>query len=101
MLQDTDNLEEREQLTVAITVSTSSTRDSTEIGIVLEGVEVVTGLGTIDRACCVLLGLIYDLNLSYPKPLKYTFEVFQKVFLELDSTKLSVRVNGLKIKLLS
>ena len=67
----------------------------------IEDVEVVSGIGTIARACSLLLGLTYALNLSYPKAVKYTFEVFQKVFLELDSSKLSAKVQGLKAKLLA
>ncbi|KAF7670406.1 hypothetical protein LDENG_00166860 [Lucifuga dentata] len=72
MLQDTENLEELEQLIVAITVITNagaSTSDSTkDIQIVIEGVEVITGLEDIARACAVLLGLTYALNPDYPRP---------------------------------
>uniref|UniRef100_A0A8C1YI87 Uncharacterized protein n=1 Tax=Cyprinus carpio TaxID=7962 RepID=A0A8C1YI87_CYPCA len=64
------------------------------IGIVIEGMEVITGLGDIARACSVLLGLTYALNLDYP-----TFEVFQKLFLELDDSKLSNKVQSLKSNL--
>ncbi|XP_030599297.1 uncharacterized protein LOC115789875 isoform X5 [Archocentrus centrarchus] len=102
---DTENLEELGQLVVAITVITkdiASTSDSPkEIGVVIEGMEVIRGLGDIARACCLLLGLTYALNLDYPKQLKYTFEVFQKLFLELDASKLSKKVQSLKSKLLA
>lgn len=40
------------------------------------------------------------LNHEYPKRLKYTFEVFQKLFLELDRVKLLKRVQSLKSKLM-
>ena len=67
MLQDTENLEELEQLVMAITVITkagASISDSPkDIGIVIEGVEVITGLA---RACAVLLVLTYALNLIIP-----------------------------------
>ena len=90
---------DREQLTMAITVSPKSTGD--QISIVIEGIEVLKGLQTIARASCLLLGLTYALNLAYPEPLKYTFELFEKVFLELNPSKLSPRVKALKSKLLS
>ncbi|XP_036946293.1 uncharacterized protein LOC119014943 isoform X1 [Acanthopagrus latus] len=90
---DTENLEELEQLVMAIIVTpkpgASTSNSPKNIGIVIEGVEVITGLGDIVRACSVLLGLTYALNLDYPRQLKYTFEVFQKLFLELDDSELS------------
>lgn len=67
----------------------STSNSPKNIGIVIDGMEVITGLGDIARACSVLLGLTYALNLNYPRQLKYTFEVFQKLFLELDNSKLS------------
>lgn len=72
-----------------------------DIGIVIDGAKVLTTLGNFTRACTMLMGLIYALNLAYPKELKYSFEAFQKLFLELDCAKLSPKVNNLKIKLLT
>uniref|UniRef100_A0A3B5M245 Uncharacterized protein n=1 Tax=Xiphophorus couchianus TaxID=32473 RepID=A0A3B5M245_9TELE len=43
-----------------------------DVGIVLEGVEVMNSLGSVLFAIVMLLGLIYALNLSYPQEL---FEV--------------------------
>uniref|UniRef100_A0A3P9B9T4 Uncharacterized protein n=1 Tax=Maylandia zebra TaxID=106582 RepID=A0A3P9B9T4_9CICH len=71
-----------------------------DIGIVLEGVRVMPALGNFPRACAMLVELTYAVNLAYPKELKYTLEVFQKTFLELDCAKLSPKVNSLKNKLL-
>ncbi|XP_055049778.2 uncharacterized protein [Misgurnus anguillicaudatus] len=59
-----------------------------DIGVLIEGVEVLRELGNIMDACALLFGLMYCLNLSYPANLKCTFEsantdlipVFLKMF---------------------
>ncbi|KAI9535175.1 hypothetical protein NQZ68_007266 [Dissostichus eleginoides] len=71
-----------------------------DVGVVLEGVEVLHNLQSINHACVMLYGLIYALNLSYPKSLKNTFEVYQKILMDLESSKLSPKVQPLKLKLL-
>ncbi len=45
-----------------------------DIGIVIEGVEVMNELASVASACALLLGVTYALNLAYPKPLRFTFE---------------------------
>lgn len=72
-----------------------------DIGIVIDGTKVLTALGTFPRACAMLIGLTYAVNLGYPKELRYTFEAFQKLLLELDCSKLSLKMNSLKSKLLA
>ncbi|XP_053271415.1 uncharacterized protein LOC128429156 [Pleuronectes platessa] len=52
-----------------------------KVGIVLESVTVLIGLTNFPRACSMLVGLTYAVNLAYPKELRYTFEAFQKLFL--------------------
>ncbi|XP_061565367.1 uncharacterized protein LOC133419892 [Cololabis saira] len=74
--------------------------DPAEVSIVIEGIQVLTGCGNRTKACMLLMGLIYALNLEYPKTLKNTFQVFQKLFLELDGAKLLKKVHSLKSKLL-
>ncbi|KAL7835662.1 hypothetical protein SRHO_G00280090 [Serrasalmus rhombeus] len=68
--------------------------------VVLEGVEVLHNLQSVSHACMMLYGLIYALNLSYPKSLKRTFEVYQKILMDLDSTRLSPKVQALKLQLI-
>ncbi|KAM9859588.1 uncharacterized protein ACBR49_011427 isoform 1-T2 [Aulostomus maculatus] len=70
-----------------------------DIGIVIEGMEVLHELTSFASACALLLGLIYALNLAYPKPLRFTFEVLQKVIMQLDQHKMSPKVHNLYSKL--
>lgn len=74
--------------------------DPEDIGVLIEGVEVLTGLGSIAIACALLFGLIYCLNLSYPPELKCTFEVLQKILMNLDGQRLSSKAQFLKNKLM-
>lgn len=75
-------------------------QDPVGVSILIDGKEVLDNCGSSAKACVLLMGLIYSLNLAYPPPLRYTFEVFQKVFLELDGVKLLPKVATLKSKLL-
>ena len=55
----------------------------------------LNNLKSINHACVMLYGLIYALNLSYPKNLKYTFEAYQKILMDLESSKPSPKVQAL------
>lgn len=79
----------------------ASEEDPVDVSTILEGMEVLHGCGNLAQACTLLMGLIYSLNLAYPQTPRYTFEVFQKLLLELDGMKLSPKVQALKSKLLS
>ncbi|KAL1270492.1 hypothetical protein QQF64_029508 [Cirrhinus molitorella] len=68
-----------------------------DFGLIVEGVNVLQNLGhRVTKACALLLGVIYSLNLSYPSDLKNTFAFFQKVLLGLDAQKLSHKIQVLK-----
>ncbi|KAJ8375573.1 hypothetical protein SKAU_G00061530 [Synaphobranchus kaupii] len=70
-----------------------------QAGIAIEGAEVLFGIPDVAHACTYLMGLIYALELRYPNKLKYTFEAFQKIFLELEDVnkKMSSKVHDLKV----
>lgn len=74
--------------------------DPVDIGVLIEGMEVLSDLDSVAQACALLFGLIYCLNLSYPQELSYFFEVLQKIFLNLDGQRLSKKAQFLKNKLL-
>ncbi|TDG99317.1 hypothetical protein EPR50_G00209730 [Perca flavescens] len=69
------------------------------IDIVLEEAIVLTDLPDLPTAFAYLFGLLYALNMEFPKELKYTFEAIQHIFMEL-SASCSQRVGSLKTKLL-
>ncbi|KAJ8334016.1 hypothetical protein SKAU_G00413350 [Synaphobranchus kaupii] len=77
----------------------ASSDEPEDIGIVLEGIKVLQDLDNVALAVAMLFGLIYALNLSYPADLRYTFEVVQKIFMELDGGKLSNKALALKNRL--
>lgn len=70
-----------------------------DVGIIIERCTVLQDLHDVASGCALLFGLIYCLNLSYPKPLRYTFEFFQKVLMGLEDKKLSNKIQVLKNKL--
>ncbi|XP_013856402.1 uncharacterized protein LOC106512290 [Austrofundulus limnaeus] len=98
-----DNQEAMQQMILgvyAIKKEGAEPTDSPEdVGIIIEGVEVLHDLGNIANAVAILFGLIYSLDLSYPTKLKYTFEVLQKIVMELDGNSLSTKAQVLKNKL--
>ncbi|XP_051780300.1 uncharacterized protein LOC114645041 [Erpetoichthys calabaricus] len=66
-----------------------------DIGVIIEGVMVLSGLPTVTMVFIMLLGLIYVLNLQCPKEFKFTFEVAQKILMGLDTKQMTARVKKL------
>ncbi|KAA8577601.1 hypothetical protein FQN60_006800, partial [Etheostoma spectabile] len=74
-----------EKTTVGIYVTRETPgNDFSDVGIIIEGVVVLQDLDNVALATALLFGLCYSLNMKYPSQLRYTFEVIQKVVMELD-----------------
>ncbi|MED6265705.1 hypothetical protein CHARACLAT_028283 [Characodon lateralis] len=63
---------------------------------VLEANVVIRHLCYLPSTVMTLMGLMYVLNLNYPRDLKYTFEVIQHLFLGIGIDSCSARVRSLK-----
>jgi len=72
-----------------------------DVAIVIEEKIVLRHLADVPNAVVNLMGLLYMLNLDYPKEMKYTFEVIQRLFMGIGSEACTPRVYSLKNKLLS
>lgn len=93
--------EEIEGVTIAVCVlKEDQASQPSDVVIVIEGSKVVEGLDNVALAVAMLFGLMYTINLSYPSELRYTFEIIQKVFMELDAGRLSKKALSLKHRLL-
>ena len=86
-------------LTVVKDDDSTAPQSVVNVAVVVEEEIVLQDLPDLPTAFAYLFGLIYALNLTYPKDLRHTFETVQKVFMELG-TDLSARVRSLKNKLL-
>lgn len=64
--------------------------------VVLEEAVVLSDLGDIPNALAVLMGLLYTLNIDYPKELKYTFEVMQRVLINTGAGQCSALVHAVR-----
>lgn len=82
-------------MNIAIIGDMSTGSDQKKTTIVVEGTTILERKD-IPRCCALLMAIIYALNLSYRKELKYTYEVFQKLFLDLDALKVGAKVMSLK-----
>ncbi|KAF4113961.1 hypothetical protein G5714_006506 [Onychostoma macrolepis] len=57
--------------------------DALDYYVVLEEQIALRDAVDLPHAAALLVGLIFALNIDYPKKLRYTFEVIQKIFIDL------------------
>uniref|UniRef100_A0A8C5E571 Uncharacterized protein n=1 Tax=Gouania willdenowi TaxID=441366 RepID=A0A8C5E571_GOUWI len=95
--EDEPNQRPIEETTVGIYVRKPDCNSKPDdIVVVIEGQVVLRQLDNFPLAVAIMFGLIYALNLNYPLDLKYTFEVFEKILMELEGTTLSKKAQVLK-----
>ncbi|KAL7872447.1 hypothetical protein SRHO_G00074300 [Serrasalmus rhombeus] len=72
--------------------------NSSDVGVILEGVVVLRDLENVALATAMLFGFFYILYMRYPSKLHYTLEVIQKIIMELDAADLSRKAQSLTSK---
>lgn len=70
------------------------------IALVLEETIVLKDIPDTPTALAYLFGLLYALNMEFPKDIRYTLETIQHILMEM-STNCSQRVRSFKTKLLN
>ncbi|KAI4901163.1 hypothetical protein NFI96_005998 [Prochilodus magdalenae] len=74
LLKDPDGDSVSQDLTVQKTkiykINTETSEGTADFGIVVDDVQVVTDLGNLARACSMLVGFAYAVDLAYPKELR-------------------------------
>lgn len=106
LIQHTDS---EEELIKGVTVGISTVVDDAmdpipcdcgDVALVMEEVVVLRNLGDVPNAFVNLMGLLYARNINYPTNFKYTFEVIQRLFMNIGADACSARVHSLKNNLL-
>ncbi|KAE8288311.1 hypothetical protein D5F01_LYC12176 [Larimichthys crocea] len=69
--------------------------DITDTAVVLEEAVIMNNQHDLPRAIALLMGLLFSLNIDYPNKLKYTFEMIQKVLMNIGGGQCSSLVHGL------
>ncbi|KAI4871625.1 hypothetical protein NFI96_013405, partial [Prochilodus magdalenae] len=72
-----------------------------DVVLVIEEHAVLRKLGDVPNAFMNLMGLLYALNMNYPKDPRCTFEVIQRLFMAIGIESCTARVHTLQNKLLS
>ncbi|CAL8400497.1 unnamed protein product [Boreogadus saida] len=99
-LTDANTLGAIEGTTVGIYVIRETPNSKvSDVAVIIEGQVALQDLETVALAAAMLFGLFYTLNMSYPSKLRYTFEVIQKLIMELDAAELSRKAQSLKTQM--
>ncbi|CAM4527042.1 unnamed protein product [Leuciscus chuanchicus] len=100
--EPTDDEEVVEGMNVGLLVVTEENtanllpKEIIDVAVVLEEEIVLDGLKDMSNAFAVLMRLLYALDIIYPKEVKYTFEVLQKVLMKIGGKACSARVHGIR-----
>ncbi|XP_059209537.1 uncharacterized protein LOC131988443 [Centropristis striata] len=74
--------------------------DTVGFAVVIEEEIILPSLSDFPIAVALLMGLFYALNIDYPKDIRYTFEVIQKVLMDIGGGHCTALVHGLRNRLL-
>ncbi|CAI5672628.1 unnamed protein product [Oreochromis niloticus] len=103
MISQKDEAEEELQsTTMALFVfrdNSSLLHQPRDIGIIIDGVEVLNELPSVAAGVAMVFGLCYALNMEYPRGFSFTFEALQKIMMELDFNKMTSKICKLNCEL--
>ncbi len=69
-----------------------------DVALMIEEEVIMHHLSCVPNAFLNLMGLVFALNLDYPKIIKFIFEVIQRLFIGVGSDTCFARVHSLKSK---
>lgn len=75
-------------------------REVFNVAVVVEETVVLHNFQDVSSGFAILFGIIYCVNLEYPRSMKYTFEFLQRVVMKIKPDQASARVHSLRNKLL-
>ena len=100
-MTEANTLSAIERTTVGIYVARETpSSDHSDVGVIIEGEVVLRDLENVALASAMLFGLFYTLNMRYPSKLRYTFEIIQKIIMEVNAAELSRKAQSFKTKML-
>uniref|UniRef100_A0A4W5MGH3 Uncharacterized protein n=1 Tax=Hucho hucho TaxID=62062 RepID=A0A4W5MGH3_9TELE len=68
--------------------------DNVDVALVIEEQVIIHELHNVPSTFATLIGLLYCLNMDYPKCLRYAFEVVQKIFLKIGAENCTAKCMG-------
>lgn len=90
---------EHGSMAIVVTERHNPLHSPKNIKVVIDGTEVLNEVPSLATAVAMFFGLVYALNIQYPKKLRYTFEFIQKILMGLDEKKLSQKIHRLSCQL--